>query len=272
VWHCHLEQQHCACGAATLLWESPVCGSACIYAKPWSPPPAPNICDEQCMHSSVPLSSSITLPQQLSMHANPTHIHAYAAALLSLFCTAHLVTCTAAPCCCLSCKQKEEAKDAAVLLNPAERVAAVRPMWEQRPHSSRVELLTVDLDTLRQQAKAQADKQRATAGAHSGRASSAGPRTAGWGGAGMQQCSWAQQRAGAALVTMLVTVAASCSGFSSSCSSSRGSSSTQQANTWQRTQSLVAVHARGQLLQQRYVQQVQRWWQLAVLNMVVPGL
>ncbi|WIA33521.1 hypothetical protein OEZ86_006646 [Tetradesmus obliquus] len=63
---------------------------------------------------------------------------------------------------------KEEAKDAAVLLNPAERVAAVRPMWEQRPHSERVELLTVDLDTLRQQAKAQADKQRATAAAEGG--------------------------------------------------------------------------------------------------------
>jgi hypothetical protein len=64
----------------------------------------------------------------------------------------------------LSCKQKEEVKDAAVLLNPAERVAAVRPMWEQRPHSERVELLTVDLDTLKRQAKAQADKQRAHAG------------------------------------------------------------------------------------------------------------
>jgi hypothetical protein len=90
---------------------------------------------------------------------------------------------------CLSCKQKEEAKDAAVLLNPAERVAAVRPMWEQRPHSERVELLTVDLDTLKQQARAQADKQRAHAGAHSGGASSAGPRTValGWSrGAAMQ--------------------------------------------------------------------------------------
>jgi hypothetical protein len=90
-----------------------------------------------------------------------------------------------------------------VLLNPAERVAAVRPMWEQRPHSLRVELLTVDLDTLRQQAKAQADKQRATAGAHSRGASSVGPRTAGWDGAGVQQCRWVKQRAAAAAVSML---------------------------------------------------------------------
>jgi hypothetical protein len=43
-----------------------------------------------------------------------------------------------------------------VLLDPAERVAAVAPMWQQ--------LLTVDLDTLTQAAKAQAEQQRAYAG------------------------------------------------------------------------------------------------------------
>eukprot|EP00878_Enallax_costatus_P016312 GHUV01017110.1.p1 GENE.GHUV01017110.1~~GHUV01017110.1.p1 ORF type:complete len:287 (+),score=113.06 GHUV01017110.1:359-1219(+) len=58
---------------------------------------------------------------------------------------------------------KEEKQDAAALLNPAERVAAVRPMWEQRQHDERVQLLTVDVDTLRQQAKAVSEKQRATA-------------------------------------------------------------------------------------------------------------
>jgi hypothetical protein len=104
---------------------------------------------------------------------------------------------------CLSCKQKEEAKDAAVLLNPAERVAAVRPMWEQRPHSERVELLTVDLDTLKQQAKAQADKQRAHAGAHSGDSSAAGNGTAALAGAGAvagaQQCRYADRELGSIL-------------------------------------------------------------------------
>lgn len=93
------------------------------------------------------------------------HIHAAAAGSPAPHCTACTSLSPVPAAVWLSCKQKEEAKDAAVLLNPAERVAAVRPMWEQRPHSERVELLTVDLDTLRQQAKAQADKQRATAGA-----------------------------------------------------------------------------------------------------------
>lgn len=60
--------------------------------------------------------------------------------------------------------QKEEVKDGTVLLNPAERVAAVRPMWEQKPHNDRVQLLTVDLETLKQQAKAAAEKQRANEG------------------------------------------------------------------------------------------------------------
>lgn len=60
--------------------------------------------------------------------------------------------------------QREDKQDAAALLNPAERVAAVRPMWEQRQHDARVQLLTIDLETLRQQAKAVADRQRASAG------------------------------------------------------------------------------------------------------------
>jgi hypothetical protein len=62
--------------------------------------------------------------------------------------------------------QKEEVKQDAALLNPQERVAAVRPMWEQRGHSDRVELLTVELSSLKQQAQQQADKARASAGAH----------------------------------------------------------------------------------------------------------
>lgn len=60
--------------------------------------------------------------------------------------------------------QKDEKQDAAALLNPAERVAAVRPMWEQRRHDERVQLLTVDVETLRQQAKTTSEKQRANAG------------------------------------------------------------------------------------------------------------
>jgi hypothetical protein len=61
--------------------------------------------------------------------------------------------------------QKEEAKqDAAVQLNPQERVSAVQPMWEQRGHADRVDLLTVDLSSLKQQAQQQAEKQRASAG------------------------------------------------------------------------------------------------------------
>jgi hypothetical protein len=51
-----------------------------------------------------------------------------------------------------------------VLLSAAERVAAVAPMWQQLPHSERVQLLTVDLDTLRQAAKEQAEQQRAYVG------------------------------------------------------------------------------------------------------------
>lgn len=64
--------------------------------------------------------------------------------------------------------QREDKQDAAALLNPAERVAAVRPMWEQRQHHERVQLLTVDLETLRQQAKMISEKQRASAGAQRG--------------------------------------------------------------------------------------------------------
>lgn len=57
-------------------------------------------------------------------------------------------------------------KQDAALLNPQERVSAVRPMWEQRGHADRVDLLTVDLGGLKQQAKQQTDKARATAGAN----------------------------------------------------------------------------------------------------------
>eukprot|EP00775_Hariotina_reticulata_P013475 gene13475-13601_t len=57
---------------------------------------------------------------------------------------------------------KEESKDA-VLLNPQERVAAVRPMWEQKPHEQRLQLLTADLETLQQRAKAVTEKARAQA-------------------------------------------------------------------------------------------------------------
>lgn len=60
--------------------------------------------------------------------------------------------------------QKDDKQDAAAMLNPAERVSAVRPMWEQRQHDDRVQLLTVDVETLRQQAKTVAEKQRANAG------------------------------------------------------------------------------------------------------------
>jgi len=59
--------------------------------------------------------------------------------------------------------QKEESKDA-VLLNPQERVAAVRPMWEQKPLEQRLQLLTADLETLQQRAKAVTEKARAQAG------------------------------------------------------------------------------------------------------------
>jgi len=65
--------------------------------------------------------------------------------------------------------QKDEAKQDAALLNPQERVGAVRPMWEQRGHADRVELLTVELDSLRQQAKQHAEKARANAGESSWR-------------------------------------------------------------------------------------------------------
>jgi hypothetical protein len=62
--------------------------------------------------------------------------------------------------------QKEESKQDVGLLNPQERVSAVRPMWEQRSHADRVELLTVALSSLKQEAEQQAEKARATAGAH----------------------------------------------------------------------------------------------------------
>lgn len=62
--------------------------------------------------------------------------------------------------------QKEESKQDVGLLNPQERVSAVRPMWEQRSHADRVELLTVALSSLKQEAEQQAEKARATAGVH----------------------------------------------------------------------------------------------------------
>lgn len=72
-------------------------------------------------------------------------------------------TCRAAPGYCAAL-QKEEVKQDAGLLNPQERVSAVRPMWEQRSHADRVDLLTVDLSSLKQEAEQQAEKARATAG------------------------------------------------------------------------------------------------------------
>jgi hypothetical protein len=61
-------------------------------------------------------------------------------------------------------QEKEAKQDAGVQLNPQERVSAVQPMWEQRGHADRVELLTVDLSNLKQQAQQQTEKQRASAG------------------------------------------------------------------------------------------------------------
>lgn len=69
---------------------------------------------------------------------------------------------------CVLCVQKEDVKQDAALLNPQERVTAVRPMWEQQGHSDRVELLTVELSSLKQQAQQQAEKARASAGVHTG--------------------------------------------------------------------------------------------------------
>lgn len=70
------------------------------------------------------------------------------------------------PVCCtdIVTLQKEEVKQDVALLNPQERVSAVRPMWEQRGHADRVELLTVDLSSLKQEAEQQAEKARASAG------------------------------------------------------------------------------------------------------------
>lgn len=162
--HCLLEQQHCALGGCTAAQQARVCGSWQILVKPLLPEAgicSPIIwCEPTCALSCL-CAAAVPFPHLLHSFSAFTHIHA-GAVVLTLRCTCMF----ALHHCCCSCKQKEEVKDAAVLLNPAERVAAVRPMWEQRPHSDRVELLTVDLDTLKQQAKAQADKQRAHAGVY----------------------------------------------------------------------------------------------------------
>lgn len=120
----------------------------------------------QCVLSALPaavwLQSSMwhfcwmRLPLLILLFVHVSHFH-----MLRQVCIKHMLCGS-----CVHCfsAQKEEKQDASALLNPAERVAAVRPMWEQRQHDDRVQLLTVDLDTLRQQAKAVPEKQRAHAG------------------------------------------------------------------------------------------------------------
>jgi hypothetical protein len=78
--------------------------------------------------------------------------------------------------------QKDELKQDGALLTPQERVSAVRPMWEQRGHSDRVALLTVELNSLKQQAQQQADKARASAGVHMLKAQWRSSRCSGWQG------------------------------------------------------------------------------------------
>ena len=54
---------------------------------------------------------------------------------------------------------QEAGKDASQLL-PQERVSAVKPLWEILPQTERVELLTVDLESLRARAKQLAEAAR----------------------------------------------------------------------------------------------------------------
>lgn len=64
---------------------------------------------------------------------------------------------------CIPHTTQGDNKDA-TLLQPQDRVAAVRPLWETLTQEQRVELLTVDLPTLREKAKLVLEQARQQAG------------------------------------------------------------------------------------------------------------